>query len=75
MSRYDPDYVKMVVNQRHKEFLREAEESRLLKAARPQQPGRDWISTFRAAASWLMEWGSRLQCVGRGYLAAIVGDC
>ncbi len=79
MSRYDPDYVKIVVNQRHKEFLREAEQSRLLKAARLQRPTPHWISTFRTAASWLldwlMEWSSRLHCLARGYLAAVAGDC
>ncbi len=75
MSRYDPDYVKIVVSQRHKEFLREAEQSRLLKAARPQRPAPQWISTFRTAASWLMEWSSRLHCLARGYLAAVAGGC
>ena len=75
MSRYAPDYVKMVVNQRHKEFLREAEQSRLLKAARPQRADRPWTSAFRAMPSHLAEWSSRLNCLARGYLAAIAGDC
>ncbi len=75
MSRYDPDYVKMIVNQRHKEWLKEAEQSRFLKAARPRRPGRRWTWTFRAMASRLAEWNSRLHCLARGYLAAIVGDC
>ena len=75
MSRYDSDTVKMVVNQRHKEFLREAEQSRLLKAARPQGPSRRWAWAFRAVSSHLAEWSSRLHCLARGYLAAIAGDC
>ncbi len=75
MSRYDSDYVKIVVNQRHKEFLREAEQSRLLKAAQPQRPGRDWVSTFRTVVSRLAEWSSGLQCVARGYLSSIAGSC
>ena len=75
MSRYDPDYVKMIVSQRHKEWLREAEQSRLLKAARPRQPGRRRMWTFRAVACWLEEWNSRLHCLARGYLAATAGDC
>jgi hypothetical protein len=75
MSRYDPDYVKMVFNQQHKEFLREAEQSRLLKAARPQRPSGRWAGTFRAASGHLVEWSSRLNCLARGYLAAFAGDC
>jgi hypothetical protein len=73
--RYDPDYVKTVVNQQHKEFLREAEQSRLLKAARPQRRGGRWAGTFRAAASHLADWSSRLSCLAHGYLAAFTGDC
>jgi hypothetical protein len=65
----------MVVNQQHKEFLREAEQSRLLKAARPQGSGYPWTSTFRAVSSHLVEWSSRLNCLAHGYLAAIAGDC
>ncbi len=79
MPHYDPDYVKIIVNQRHKEWLREAEQSRLLKATRTQRPAPHWISTFRSAASWLvewlMEWSSRLRCLARGYLAAVAGGC
>jgi hypothetical protein len=75
MSRYDPDYVKMVVNQRHKELLREAEQSRLLKAARPQRRGGRWAWTFWAVASHLVEWSSRLQCLARGALAGVIGGC
>ncbi len=75
MSHYDPDYVKIIVNQRHKEWLREAEQSRLLKAARSQWPAPHWISTFRTAASWLLEWSSRLRCLARSYLAAVAGGC
>jgi hypothetical protein len=72
MSRYDPDYVKIVVNQRHKELLREAEQSRLLKAARS---GGRWPWTFRTVASHLVEWSSRLQCLARGALAGVIGGC
>ena len=75
ISRYDPDYVMMVVSQRHKELFREAEQSRLLKAARPRRPGYRWIWTFQATASRLAEWSSKLHCLARGYLAAVVGDC
>ena len=75
MSRYDPDYVMMVVSQRHKELSREAEQSRLLKAARPQGPSRRWAWAFRAVSSHLAEWRSRLPCLARGYLAAIASDC
>ncbi len=75
MSRYDPDYVMMIVSQRHKELSREAEQSRLLKAARLQQPGRRWTWTFRTVASRLVEWSSRLQCLVRSSLAPITGGC
>ncbi len=73
MSRYDSDYVKIVVNQQHKEFLQEAEQSRLLKVVRPQRPGHDRILAFRTAVSWLAEWSSQLQCVVRSYLTDVVG--
>jgi hypothetical protein len=71
MSRYDPDYVKMVVNQRHKELSREAEQSRLLKAARPRQSGRRWlsrpfVSRFRTQVA---EWISSLSCTVRASIA------
>ncbi len=75
MSRYDPEYVKLVVNQRYRELSREAEQSRLLKAARPQRPVHRWAWTFQAVASWLVEWSLRLQCLVRGHLAAVLGDC
>jgi hypothetical protein len=73
MSRYDPDYVKMIVSQRHKEMLREAEQSRLLKATQHRGPGRRWTWTFRAMASRPAEWSSRLRCLARGYLAGTAG--
>ena len=75
MARYDPDYVMMMVRQRHKEWLREAEQSRLLRAARPRRPGRRRTWTFRAVACWLGEWSSRLRCLAQGSLAAIIGGC
>jgi hypothetical protein len=75
MSRYDPDYVKTIVGQRHKELLREAEQSRLLKAAQPRGPGRRTWIIFRAVASRLVEWSSRLRCLARGYLASAVSGC
>ncbi len=75
MSRYDPDYVKIVVSQRYRELTREAEQSRLLKAARPLRPVRRWTWTFRTMASRLVEWSSRLQCLARGYMAAASDGC
>ena len=73
MSRYDPDYVMMMVSQRHKELSREAEQSRLLKAARPRPPVRSWTWTFRAVTGQfriqVLEWISRLECNVRASIA------
>ncbi len=74
MGRYDPDYVMMMVRQRHKELSKEAEQSRLLKAARPQGPGRSWTWPFRAVTGQfriqVLEWISRLGCTARASIAS-----
>jgi len=75
MSRYDADYVMMMVRQRHKELSKEAEQSRLLKAARPPATRQPPVLKFRAVACWLAEWSSRLQCLARGSVASIIGGC
>ena len=75
MSRYDPDYFVMIVSERHKDLLREAEQWRFLKAVQPQRPSRRWTSTFRAMASRPGEWISRLRCLAQGSLATITGGC
>ncbi len=74
MSRYDQDYVDIIVNQRHGEWLREAEQSRLLKAARPPRPERHRTWTSRTLVSRLVEWSSRLPCLAQSSLAAIIGS-
>ncbi len=73
MSRYDHDYVKIIVGQQRKEWLGEAEQSRLLKAARPPRLQLHPTWTFRALASGVVEWCSRLPCWAQGSLAAIIG--
>ncbi len=74
MSRYDPGYVEIIVGQQRKEWLREAEQSRLLKAARPPRLRLHRTWTFRALASGVVEWCSRVPCLAQGSLAAIIGD-
>jgi len=73
MSRYDTDYVLMMVNQRRKELIKEGDQARLLKAARLEQPCQRWTSR---AANWLgaklVDWGSGLQCAARASLASII---
>jgi hypothetical protein len=73
MSRYDPDYVKMVANQRHKEFFKEAEQSRLLKAAWPRRPRGHRTWPFRVVTSrfrtQVVEWILSLRCTVRASIA------